>query len=101
VESGPAEEIVERPRHPYTQALLRVASVGDFGRRELEVIAGQPPQVGADIAGCRFAERCPAAGPACRVGSIPPATVGHQHLVRCIQVNDAEDAENLSQVAAR
>ena len=59
VESGPAEEIIERPRHPYTQALLRVASVGDFGRRELEVIAGQPPQVGADIAGCRFADRCP------------------------------------------
>ena len=35
VESGPAREIAERPRHPYTQALLRVASVGDFGRREL------------------------------------------------------------------
>ena len=47
VESGPVEEIIERPRHPYTQALLRVASVGDFSRRELEVIPGQPPQVGA------------------------------------------------------
>ena len=35
VESGPVEEIIERPRHPYTQALLRVASVGDFQRREL------------------------------------------------------------------
>ena len=35
VESGPVEEIIERPRHPYTQALLRVASVGDYRRREL------------------------------------------------------------------
>ena len=40
VETGADREIVRRPRHPYTQALLRVASVGDFRRRELEVIAG-------------------------------------------------------------
>ncbi len=72
VEAGPVEEIIERPRHPYTQALLRVASVGDFQRRELEVIPGQPPQVGAQITGCRFAERCPAAVDACRVGEIGP-----------------------------
>ena len=49
VETGPVEEIIERPRHPYTQALLRVASVGDFQRRELQVIPGQPPRVGAQI----------------------------------------------------
>ena len=66
VESGSVEEIIERPRHPYTQALLRVASVGDYQRRELEVIAGQPPRVGAEITGCRFAARCPAAIDACR-----------------------------------
>ncbi len=40
VETGPVEEIIDRPRHPYTQALLRVASVGDFQRRELRVIPG-------------------------------------------------------------
>ena len=89
VESGPAEEITERPRHPYTQALLRVASVGDFRRRELEVIAGQPPQVGADISGCRFAARCPVAAPACRAGSIAPVTVGDQHQVRCVRGPEA------------
>ena len=73
VESGPAEEIIERPRHPYTQALLRVASVGDFRRRELRVIPGQPPQVGEDIAGCRFAARCPVAIDACRSASVAGA----------------------------
>ena len=65
VETGPVEEIIDRPRHPYTQALLRVASVGDFQRRELQVIPGQPPQVGEDVVGCRFAARCPAAIDAC------------------------------------
>jgi peptide/nickel transport system ATP-binding protein len=89
VESGPAEEIIERPRHPYTQALLRVASVGDFGRRELEVIAGQPPQVGADITGCRFADRCPAVLPACREAAVQPVVVGDRHDARCLRAVQA------------
>jgi peptide/nickel transport system ATP-binding protein len=84
VESGPAEEIMRRPRHPYTQALLRVASVGDFRRRELEVIAGQPPRVGEDITGCRFAARCPVAVPECGGGPVRPVPVGERHDVRCV-----------------
>jgi peptide/nickel transport system ATP-binding protein len=89
VESGPAAEIIERPRHPYTQALLRVASVGDFRRRELQVIGGQPPQVGEDITGCRFAGRCPAAASACRSGPIAPVTAGTGHEVRCVRAQEA------------
>ena len=96
VESGPAAEIIERPRHPYTQALLRVASVGDFRRRELQVIAGQPPQVGADITGCRFAERCPAAIAECREGAIPPVSVGVQHQARCVRVREPRVAGELA-----
>ncbi len=84
VESGPAEEITQRPRHPYTQALLRVASVGDFRRRELEVIAGQPPRVGEDITGCRFAARCPVAVPECGAGPVRSVPVGDRHEVRCV-----------------
>ena len=84
VESGPAAEITQRPRHPYTEALLRVASVGDFRRRELEIIAGQPPRVGADITGCRFAARCPVAVPECGSGQVRSVPVGDQHHVRCV-----------------
>jgi len=84
VESGPAGEITQRPRHPYTQALLRVASVGDFRRRELEVIAGQPPPVGEHINGCRFAARCPVAVPECGAGPIRSVPVGDLHQVRCV-----------------
>ena len=88
VEAGPVEEIIDRPRHPYTQALLRVATVGDFQRRELQVIPGQPPQVGAVITGCRFAERCPAAVDACRAGDIALTRLGPAHEARCVRVND-------------
>ena len=84
VESGPAEEIAPRPRHPYTQALLRVASVGAFRRRELQVLAGQPPRVGADITGCRFAPRCPVALPECGAGPVRSVPAGDEHQVRCV-----------------
>jgi peptide/nickel transport system ATP-binding protein len=96
VESGPAAEIIERPRHPYTQALLAVASVGDFRRRELRVIPGQPPPVGADITGCRFAERCPVAAGVCRSGPIATASVGGQHEVRCVRAREARPASELA-----
>jgi oligopeptide/dipeptide ABC transporter ATP-binding protein len=105
VEAGPVEEIIDRPRHPYTQALLRVAAVGDFQRRELQVIPGQPPQVGAAITGCRFAERCPAAVDACRAGPIAltplgPAHLGRAHEARCVRVSDPALATASAAVAA-
>jgi peptide/nickel transport system ATP-binding protein len=90
VESGPVEEIIDRPSHPYTQALLRVASVGDYGRRELQVIAGQPPRVGAEITCCRFAARCPAAIAACRSGPVDLTRLAPGHPVRCVRATDPE-----------
>jgi peptide/nickel transport system ATP-binding protein len=102
VESGSVEEIIERPRHPYTQALLRVASVGDYQRRELEVIAGQPPRVGAEIAGCRFAERCPAVIDACRAAPISLARLAPGHQARCVRAGDPELAGVIeAEMAAR
>jgi peptide/nickel transport system ATP-binding protein len=90
VETGPVEEIIDRPRHPYTQALLQVASVGDFQRRELRVIPGQPPQMGEDTVGCRFAARCPAAIDACRSGPVSLVALGPGHQSRCVRAGDPE-----------
>ena len=77
VEHGPAAEILERPRHPYTQALLRVASVGDYGRRRLDAIAGTAAGSGrrCRVPLCRpvpgATDACRAAGPARGSGSWP------------------------------
>ncbi|HEY1484992.1 MAG TPA: ABC transporter ATP-binding protein [Micromonosporaceae bacterium] len=85
VEDGPTAEVLARPRHPYTEALLRVASLGDWQRRRLEVIPGSPPAPGTAPDGCRFAPRCPYAVDACRAGVIP-LTDG----VRCVRAADLE-----------
>jgi oligopeptide/dipeptide ABC transporter ATP-binding protein len=55
VESGTVEDVLLRPRHPYTQALVSV--LGDPGERV--PLGGEPPDPTAIPAGCRFHPRCP------------------------------------------
>jgi oligopeptide/dipeptide ABC transporter ATP-binding protein len=60
VEEGDAAGVIERPCHPYTQALVDAIPVpvpGGGGRREL--LAGEIPDPTAIPAGCRFHPRCP------------------------------------------
>ena len=65
VELSPAKELLRRPLHPYTKALM--ASVpklhGDADR--LSAIPGNVPRIGNFPPGCRFAPRCPIAKPEC------------------------------------
>jgi oligopeptide/dipeptide ABC transporter ATP-binding protein len=60
VESGPADEIIQRPRHPYTKALVSVIPIPDpTARRAQVILAGETPSPSAIPAGCRFHPRCP------------------------------------------
>ncbi|WP_091529371.1 ABC transporter ATP-binding protein [Microlunatus soli] len=72
VESGPVDDVLGDPRHPYTQLL--VAAVPD-PRAELAVTAemakGEPPKVIDPGPGCRFADRCPLARDVCRTTTPP------------------------------
>jgi oligopeptide/dipeptide ABC transporter ATP-binding protein len=68
VEFGPAREVSERPRHPYTRALTACTpSVGAEGKRELPTIPGTVPSPLEAITGCRFASRCPLVIDRCRI----------------------------------
>jgi peptide/nickel transport system ATP-binding protein len=93
VESGPVEQIVSAPRHPYTRALLRVASLGDGDDRSLDVIPGQPPPVGAEGAGCRFAPRCEHAVEACTAGPVALRELARERAARCIRAEELARSE--------
>jgi oligopeptide/dipeptide ABC transporter ATP-binding protein len=57
VEIGPAEEVLQRPKHPYTKALLNV--VPEAGGTERPILRGEPPDPTRIPGGCRFHPRCP------------------------------------------
>jgi peptide/nickel transport system ATP-binding protein len=69
VETGPAETLFSRPRHPYTAALLASAPVPDperrRGRRKVS-LAGEVPDPAHVPAGCPFHPRCAFAVERCR-----------------------------------
>jgi peptide/nickel transport system ATP-binding protein/oligopeptide transport system ATP-binding protein len=68
VETAPTRGILSAPRHPYTGGLLGSIPRVDRPRQaRLASIAGQPPSLLLDDAGCAFARRCPAVYEACVV----------------------------------
>jgi oligopeptide/dipeptide ABC transporter ATP-binding protein len=77
VESGAATELLARPRHPYTQALIACTpQLGPNGQRELPSIPGSVPSPLQRIAGCRFAARCPLVIDRCRTEEPELRTIG-------------------------
>ena len=71
VENAAAAELVRRPRHPYSAALLDcVPSLTGPRVARLPTLAGQPPRPGEKLEACPFAPRCPRAAERCR--SEPP-----------------------------
>ncbi|MBZ9594515.1 ABC transporter ATP-binding protein [Streptomyces erythrochromogenes] len=65
VETGPAEALFARPRHPYTAALLASTPRMEGPRGRLAAIEGQPPDLREPLHGCAFASRCPLATEVC------------------------------------
>ena len=88
VEESPVDELFTRPKHPYTEGLLR--SVPKLTAKEvmkqerLQTIEGMVPRPNALPPGCHFEPRCPYAMARCREGEIPLYPAGEGVVVRCV-----------------
>lgn len=110
VETGPVEEVLRRPRHPYTRALLAAvpvvstvlpaatdpaaARVQPGGRA---AVKGEPPSPLYPPSGCHFHPRCPRATALCGRAYPPAMAVGPGHHAHC---HYAQDAESLAAAEA-
>ncbi|GGS77834.1 peptide ABC transporter ATP-binding protein [Streptomyces tanashiensis] len=79
-ESGPAEALFARPRHPYTSALLASTPRLEAPQGRLTAIDGQPPDLRQELVGCPFAARCHLATEVCDQQAPEPRTApGRPH----------------------
>ncbi len=84
VEEGPAREVLERPRHPYTAGLLRASP--QLVRQKLEPIPGSVPSLTAMPPGCAFEPRCPLRIAECAMAMPELREAAPKHRARCILV---------------
>jgi oligopeptide/dipeptide ABC transporter ATP-binding protein len=84
MEEGPADDIFNRPHHPYTLALLTAAQlVEHLDTRGVNVaLQGEVTPVPADYSGCKFYNRCPFAMDPCREPQVL-TQIGTRHTARC------------------
>jgi len=84
VEEGPAEDVLQRPKHPYTQLLLSAvpdprATLGISDAADV----GEPPKVIDPKEGCRFRDRCPFAIAECETVTPQLREIGPRRRVAC------------------
>jgi oligopeptide transport system ATP-binding protein len=91
VELGRAADVIEHPRHPYTQALVSAIPRTDPDTerfRQRIVLAGDPPSPLHPPAGCAFHPRCPFAQEQCRLAVPALAPLADGREVACLRVEE-------------
>ena len=83
VESAPSLQLLDTPRHPYTQALIASLPQNAEPGKPLATLRGQAPDLAVCLPGCGFCERCPVSAPEClrQVPELVEISPGHH--VRC------------------
>jgi len=88
VERGSREAVLDRPRHPYTEALIAsTPSVDPAKRRVRAPVQGEPPSPFNPPSGCAFRGRCRHATALC-AGEVPALRLFDDRLVACHRVEE-------------
>jgi peptide/nickel transport system ATP-binding protein len=85
VEIGPADDVINNPVHPYTQALVDSIPVPG---RESRVLPGEPASPLSPPTGCAFHPRCPISVDTCSESQLDvrlEGAPGNPHQVACIE----------------
>ena len=107
VEGGPTEEVIQNPRHPYSQLLLSAAPDPDtmghrkavedaFERGTGTIGRGEPPSLINPPVGCRFHPRCPHAMPICKQYRPKRTDLGNGHWTHCFLYGTGEEVSGVS-----
>lgn len=84
VEEGKTDELLENPKHPYTQALLSAVPVPNPKiKRERIILKGDLPSPMNPPSGCVFHTRCPLARDICKVSTPELRKVTDRHKASC------------------
>jgi peptide/nickel transport system ATP-binding protein len=85
VELGPSDEVIRKPLHPYTTALIEAVPEPDPANRlrERRVVPGEPPSPVNVPSGCGFHPRCPMAIGKCRIEEPPLVELKKGRFIAC------------------
>jgi len=87
VEDGPTRDVINRPLHPYTRALVQAVPVPNVAQsHEPLALTGNLPDARNPPPGCRFSDRCPLAEDICRQSRPPLRTAEPNRRVACFMV---------------
>ncbi len=85
METGPVDEVLTTPEHPYTRALLECSPRNLARGDRFRPLEGSQPNTISSHDGCPFADHCHLATPDCRRGDIPVTEREPDHRVACIE----------------
>jgi peptide/nickel transport system ATP-binding protein len=93
VEGGPSDEVIQRPKHPYTQLLISAAPNPNRPIDAPFQARGEIPSLIKPPTGCRFHPRCPHAMPVCRERFPGRTELGGGHWTHCFLYGEGTGAD--------
>ena len=92
VEFGTKDEVLNSPKHPYTEALLdavpKISNRKSKGKRK--ILLGEPPDLSRERTGCSMFERCGYRIDACQITPMKLSGPRNQHLTACMRTKEIQ-----------